>query len=174
MTDETVEKLIIAAVGVGGTLLGTMLGGFITWRITRTTQELQKQLAKDTFKAQERAAIDAMLVKMLEFLIAHPYLENTATCHAYPEIGNPNLRNGENAKERYEAYCIYVFNFLMRAFKHFDCDTAKLADYIGLEEIVGLHHKWWVHDRHNYGYDEPFRQCIQKIYDQMRKDGKIT
>jgi hypothetical protein len=174
MNEETFAKLIIATVSVASTLLGTMLGGFITWRITRTTQELQKQLAMGNLKAQERTAIDAMLIKMLEFLIAYPYLENTANCHAYPNIGNANLRNGENAKERYEAYCIYVFNFLMRAFKHFDCDSKLLGDYIGLDEIVGLHYKWWFQDQHNYGYDEPFRKCIQDVYDNMRKAGKIS
>lgn len=115
MTDEDKAKIVLACVGVGGTLLGTILGGLITWRITRTTQALQKQLAKDALKASERAAIDGLLVKMLDFLMTHPQLESTNLCNAYPNIGNPNLRNGERDKERYEVYCIFVFNFLMRA-----------------------------------------------------------
>ena len=73
---------------------------------------------------------------MLDFLMSHPQLD-VAVCQAYPDIGNPNLKNGEITKERYEVYCIFVFNFLQRAFKHFDCDPKQLAEYIA-QEIVML------------------------------------
>jgi hypothetical protein len=167
MTDNE-TKLLLAAVGVTGTILGTMLGGFITWRITRTTQDMTRQLAKDNLRAQELLAIDNLLVKMLEFLMAHPHLEKESFCQKYPA-----LPGDENGKERYEVFCIFVFNFLLRAFKHFENDAAKLGDYIGLEEIVLSHHKWWFHDKHNYGYDDPFRKCIQDVFDKLRKEGKV-
>jgi len=169
MTNENdAAKLSLAAVGVAGTLLGTIIGGFITWRITRTTQEMTRGLAKDSLRAQERAAIDSLLVKMLEFLMAHPHLEKESFCQKYPA-----LPGDENGKERYEVFCIFVFNFLLRAFKHFENDPVNLADYIGLEEIVLSHHKWWHHDKNNFGYDPPFRKCIQAVYDEMRREEKI-
>jgi hypothetical protein len=168
MSDENTAKLFIACVGIAGTLLGASLGGYIAWRITCSTQNLTKQLAKDNLRAQERAAIDNMLVKMLEFLMAHPHLEKESYCQKYPA-----LPGDENGKERYEVYCIFVFNFLLRAFRHFENDPKQLGEYIGLEEIISCHHLWWHHDKHNLGYDEPFRRCIQAVYDQMRKDGKL-
>lgn len=184
LSPDNQGKVITGVVGVGGTLLGALIGGAINWQLTRSTQRLQqmiadnaianqKMLAASTLKAQERSAIDAMLIKMIEFMIAHPFVENTTTCHAYPNIGNANLNNGDNNKMRYEAYCIFVFNFLLRAFKHFDNDPIKLGDYIGLEEIVGQHYKWWQADHHNIGYDEPFRDCVRKVFEKMVTEGKI-
>jgi hypothetical protein len=165
-----VEKEIQAAlIGAVAGLAGVIIGGGITWLITRSTNKMQKQIAEENVRTQERTMLDGLVVKMLEFLMEHPHLEKAEFCGSYPNItGHPN------GKERYEAYCIFVFNFLMRAFKHFGEDPAKLGDYIGLEEIMKCHHKWWYHDKENYGYDEPFRQCIQSVFDKLRKEGKIA
>jgi hypothetical protein len=195
LSPDNQGKVITGAVGIFGTLMGALIGGAINWRLTRSTQaiqktiadaaianqqaiatnaiENQKAIAANNLKAQERAGIDALLVRMLDFMMSHPQLESDAVCQAYPNIGNANLNNGENTKMRYETYCIFVFNFLLRAFKHFDNDGVKLGDYIGLEEIVKCHHKWWNHDPENYGYDAPFRDCIRKVYEKLHREGKI-
>lgn len=138
-------------------------------RIAEGQVILQRELATDTARAQQRALIDSMLLKMLEFLIEHPHLEKPEFCQKYPDVPG-----GANARERYEAYCVFVFNLLMTAFRHFDGDPSKLGAYIGLEEIVRCHYRWWQLDKENLWYDEPFRRCIQSVIDKLRREGKIT
>lgn len=163
------EKDVSIAVITGvASLGGVAIGGLLAWLIARSTGKLQKQIAEENTRSQERTAIDGLVVKMLEIWIAYPHLEKQDFTGGYPSlVGNPH------AKERYEAYCIFVFNLLARAFKHFGSDAAKFQDYIGAEEIVETHNAWWHHDKKNFGYDEPFRRCIQSVVDQLRKDGKI-
>ena len=198
---EVIVGIIGAVAGIAGAIIGALIGAIAAWWAASTTNALQKQiadrdarqqkeiaanslalqkqiadgqtalqkdLATENARMQQRAFLDATLLKMLEFLMEYPHLEKDDFCQSYPDI-----KGHANGKERYEAYCIFVFNLLMTAFKHFDQDGAKLADYIGIEEIVRCHHKWWLHDRENLGYDDPFRQCIQAVIDKLRKEGKI-
>src|SRR4051794_34223499 len=92
LSPDNQGKVIAAAAGIFGTLLGAGIGGTITWRLTRSTQRLQqaiadaavanqRALATNTLKAQERTAIDALLAKMTDFMMAYPFVENEATCH---------------------------------------------------------------------------------------------
>lgn len=163
--DKEVQTAII---GAAAGLIGAIIGAVGAWFAASSTNRLQRQLAEDNARNQRQTHIDNLILKMLEFLMEHPHLEKDDFCQSYPTMaGHPN------GKERYEAYCIFVFNVLMQAFKHFDGDPKKLGDYIGLEEIVRCHHKWWLHDKENLGYDEPFRQCIQSVIDKLRKEGRI-
>jgi len=163
--DKEIQAAVIGAVaGIGGALVG----GIAAWFAARSTNRIQQKLAEDAIKAHRLAFIDSLVLKLSEFRMEHPHLEKDEFCQSYPNVpGNPN------GKERYEAYCCFVFNMLMMAFKHFSESGDKLADYIGIEEIIRCHHKWWLHDKDNLGYDEPFRQCIQTVIDRLRKAEKI-
>jgi len=162
-----VKEETIAA--LAGTVIGAVIAGVITWLCTRSTNKMQERIAVENARLQQRAFIDSMVLKMLDILIEHPHLEKDSFCQSYPNLPTPNA----DAKERYESFCCFVFNLLMMAFNHFNKDPKKLGDYIGMEEILRKHHAWWIHDRDNLGYDEPFRQCIQSVIDKLRKDGVI-
>jgi len=198
---EVIVGIVGAIAGILGAVVGGMIGAFAAWWAASSTNSLQKEiadrdekqqkeiaanslalqehiaegqtalqkeLAKENARMQQRAFLDATLLKMLEFLMQYPHLEKDDFCQSYPDV-----KGHANGKERYEAYCIFVFNLLMAAFKHFDQDAVKLGEYIGIEEIVRCHYKWWQHDRENLGYDDPFRHCIQAVIDKLRKEGKI-
>jgi hypothetical protein len=164
-----VEKEIQASlIGAAAGLVGVLVGGLITWLITRTTNRVQRQMAETSAHLQQRTFIDGLLLKMIEFQIEHPHLEKKELCHSYPAMsGHPN------AKERYESYCCFAFNVLMMAFNHFGQDLVKLREYVHLDEIVYLHHKWWLEDRENLAYDEPFQACVQSCINKLKKEGKI-
>lgn len=191
------NTLITAGVGLSGAVIGAIgawIGASSTNRIQRelteknlnlqkqiaadnlqlqkhiaeSNSELQRELAKENTRNQSRVYLDNLVLKMLEFMIEHPHLEKDEYCQSYPAV-----TGHVNGKERYEAYCIFVFNLLMTGFKHFGEDGDKLEEYLGVEEIVRCHRKWWLHDRENLGYDEPFRFYIQKVIDKLRREGKI-
>jgi hypothetical protein len=190
----TIISSISGIIGVGLGVIGTLVAAKVTNRIQQqiadrnidlqkkiaesslalqkqiadSQSDLQRDLAKENNRAHQRALIDGMVLKMLEFLMEYPHLEKDEFCKSYPDVkGHPN------GKERYEAFCCFVFNLLMAAFKHFDEDVKKLGDYIGIDEIVRSHHRWWEHDRENLNYDEPFRRAIQAVIDRLKKEGKI-
>src|SRR5260370_12794385 len=180
MKKVEIQPAITAGVaGIAGAAIGGIIGAIAGWRAASATNRIQKQiaddnvafqkkLAADAARAQQRAFVDSMVLKMLEFLIAHPHLEKDDFCQKYPDVPGH-----ENGRERYEAYCCFVFNMLMTAFKHFDQDSNKLREFIHLDEIIRCHYRWWQHDKDNLEYDEPFRRCIQDAIDKLRKEGKI-
>lgn len=176
---EILAAIIAGVAGIVGAILGGIIGAIAAWRAASSTNRIQKQiadynvafqkkLAADTAHAQERTFVDGMVLKMIELLIAHPHLEKDDFCQKYPDVPGH-----ENGRERYEAYCCFVFNMLMTAFKHFDQDSKRLREYIHLDEIIRCHHRWWQHDKENLEYDDPFRRCIQDAIDKLRKEGKI-
>ena len=168
-----------AAIGVGGTVLGAVVGGaFAWWAANRTNavqqviatgnMKLQQELAAENARSQQRAYLDALVLKMIEIIIEHPHLEKDSFCQSYPNIINPD------AKERYEAYCCFVFNTLMAAFSHFGQDGQKLTEYLHVDEIIKKHHIWWLLDIENQAYDRPFRQYIQIVIDRLKKAREIV
>jgi hypothetical protein len=163
------EKEILAAlIGLAGAVVGAAIAGTITFYSTRSTNKLQEQIAKENSRLQQRAFLDGMMLKMLEFLMEYPHLEKDDFCQKYPAVPGD-----QNAKERYECFCCFVFNYLMMAFNHFEKDGKKVREYIHIEETLRKHHKWWQHDKDNLYYDDPFRQFIQTIIDELRKKGEI-
>jgi len=166
--EESIIALWTAGIGVGGTLLGTVVGGLITWLITRSTNQQQRTLAKQTEHAQRQATLDGLIVKMIDLSMEYPYLEKKEFCEAYPNVsGHPHC------KERYENFCCFVFNTLMFAFNHFGQDGQSLQEYLHMREIISLHYKWWDHDRENLEYDQPFRDLVRSAIEELKKEGKI-
>lgn len=168
MKEESIVALSSAAIGVAGTLLGTIIGGLITWLLTRSTNQQQRALAEQSKCVQERATLDGLIIKMIELTMEYPYLERKDFCETYP-----NVSGHQHCKERYENYCCFVFNTLLFAFKHFRQDGQQLLEYLHVREIVSLHYKWWDHDRENMEYDQLFRDFIRTMIDTLKKEGKI-
>lgn len=161
MIDKEIQAALIG-------LFGAFLGAVGGWLAARSTNKFQKTLAEDTARAQKRAAIDGMILKMIEFSMQYPTLEKREFCHAYPKT--PGDANG---RERYENYCCFVFNTLVAIWSFCDKDAKKVAEIIHLEEILHNHHPWWKEDRENYGYHPEFRQFINTAIDLMREKEKI-
>ncbi len=166
-------------IGAAAAIVGGIVGAVAAWLAANSTNKIQKKiaednlafqekLAKEAVRTQQRTYIDSMVLKMIEFLIQHPHLEKDDFCQKYPDVPGH-----ENGKERYEAYCCFVFNMLQSAFNHFDQESNKLAEYIHLDEIIRCHYRWWLHDKENLEYDGPFRRCIQDVIDRLRKERKI-
>ncbi|HTU88738.1 MAG TPA: hypothetical protein VMF69_01455 [Gemmataceae bacterium] len=168
MKEESIVALWSAGISVTGTLLGTALGGFITWLLTRTTNKQQRELAEQAERSQQRATLVGLIIKMIDLSMEYPYLEKKDFCDSYP-----NISGHQHSKERYENFCCFVFNTLMIGFKHFNCEGKKLEEYLHVREIVLLHHKWWQMDRENLEYDQPFQDYIRSVIDRLRKENKI-
>ena len=174
----------------GSAIVGGIIGALGAWWGASSTNKIQKQiadsnsklqrdiadsnlafqkkLAEDSANATRRALIEAMVLKLSEFAIAYPTLEKDAYCDAYP-----NCPGDPNGKERYESYCVYVFNTLGAAFDFCGGDKKKMSEFIGVEELVRRHHRCWLADRDNLGHDEPFRQYIHGVIDDLKKRGEI-
>jgi hypothetical protein len=162
--EETVTTLIGAAIGLGGALIGALFA----WLAARSTNRAQEKIAQENARAQQRAFIDSLVIKMIEISMEYPYLEREEFCNTYP-----NCSGHPHSKERYENFCIFVFNLLMMIYRHFEGDRKRIGEYIHVEELVRLHCTWWLADRENLEYDEPFRQYIHAVVDKLKREGKI-
>lgn len=98
-----------------------------------------------------------------KIVIEYPYLEDKNFCYALPD------RENDFTEEylRYENYCCMVFNFLEQAWVHHNEDENKLKEFVGYEEMINLHSKWWLSLReshHNFhGYKGKFRNFVSKV-----------
>lgn len=167
------EKEIIAA------LIGAGAGAFIAWWATSTTNkiqqqiadsnlQLQKNLAEENSRAQRKASLEAMILKMSEFAMQWPTLEKEAYCSAYPKCPGD-----ENGRERYENYCVYVFNVLGAVFEFCKGNKNEIAAFTSAEELILRHYRCWKADIYNLEHDEPFVQYVESVINDLRKKGKI-
>lgn len=105
------DKEIVGAVaGIIGTVVGAAISAFFQWRARR-----------DADKKQQRAAIDAAIAQMLGYTIQYPTLESLKFCKDYPNCTD------DTEKERYEAYCCFVFNTLLKIWEYCDKDSEKVS-----------------------------------------------
>ncbi|KAJ3060727.1 hypothetical protein HK102_009378, partial [Quaeritorhiza haematococci] len=80
-------------------------------------------LAQDAERSQRWSTIEANILKLTEFAIEYPTLEKDSYCSSYPNcVGDPN------GKERYENYCVYVFNTLSSVFEYCGAEKRGKAD----------------------------------------------
>jgi hypothetical protein len=112
--------------------------------------------------------LEAMILKLSEFAIKYPALERDAYCETYPKCpGDPN------GKERYESYCVYVFNTLGAIWDFCGGDKQKINEFVGAEELIRRHHRCWQADRDNLGHAEPFQQYIHSVIDDLKRRREI-
>lgn len=168
-----------AMIGAGSGIAGALIGAAAAWwaasssnrlqeHIAKSNAELQRKLAEDNERAQRWSAIEARILKLSEFAIQYPTLEKDSYCQAYP-----NCPGNANGKERYENYCVYVFNVLSSVFDYCEGDTEKVESLVVAEELVRRHYRCWRDDVDNLSHDEPFQQYVQSIINDLRKRGKI-
>lgn len=160
------KEVQIAIVGAVGTVAGSVIGAIGGWYAARTSNRMQKLMFEENLKAQRRQYLDNVLLKWSELQLVHPHFEEDGFCHTYPDVPQPA------EKSRYEAYCMFIFNFLSDAHNHFAKDE-DLHSYIGLAEILKSHHRYWQLEIENLEYNPEFRQCIQNVIDKLRKEGKL-
>lgn len=178
--DPTILGAIIGAVaGVAGSIFGAAIGAIVAWRAASSTNviqqqvaqgnlDFQKKLAEDNARAQRRATIEAMVLKLSEFAMMWPTVEKDDYCKSYPSCtGDPN------GKERYENYCTYLFNTMNALFEFCGEDGAKVKEMFGVEEMVKRHWRCWDGDKGNLSYEQPFRAFIQGVIDDLRRRGEI-
>ncbi len=182
-----IQAAIIAAAAA---LIGAVVGAVAAWVAASSSNKIQQQiaasnaklqkdiaesnlafqekLAEDSVRMMRKASIETMVLKLSEFAMTYPTLEKDAFCEAYPDCpGDPN------AKERYENYCVYVFNTLATAFDFVGEDGKKLSEFIGAEELIRRHWRCWQGDRDNLNHDDKFRQYVHATIDELRKKGEI-
>lgn len=192
------EKEIQAAlIGLGGVLVG----GLITWLITRTTNALQRKIVADNLAVQQQAAAanlalqqqiaadNANFQKQLAAdaaksqrlaVVEAMILKLSEFAIQYPIVEKddycasyPKCVGDPNGKERYENYCAYLFNTIGAVFEFCDRDPAKVKDMFHVEEMVKRHWRCWDGDKENLGYDQPFRAYIQSVIDDLRRRKEI-
>jgi hypothetical protein len=105
---------------------------------------------------------------LTEFAIQYPTLEKDSFCDAYP-----NVPGDQNGKARYENYCVYVFNALAAVYGFCDGDLAKIRTRIVDKELIRRHHRCWLEDYDNLDHDPAFRQYVQSVIDDLKREGKI-
>src|SRR5262245_23445408 len=95
---------------------------------------------------QEKTQLQALIDKMIDIALEYPYVERQSFCDKYP---NGTVDDDIYAIDRYENYCVFVFNALTRiaAFCNYDMDEVRR--FIAIEELLVLHHTWWKHDHSN-------------------------
>jgi len=151
------DKEIVGAVAaIMGTVVGAGISAFF-----------QRRASRDADKKQQRAAIDAAISQMLGYTIQYPSLESLKFCKDYPSCTD------DTEKERYEAYCCFVFNTLVKIWAYCDGNSEKVSGVFHVAEIARLHHRWWEHDQENFGYSREFRQFINGVIDDLKKEGKL-
>lgn len=116
-------------------------------------------------KSIKRKEYDEMyneLHQMIIFYVTYPYLENESFISSWEK----SQGSTDEKKLRYEAYCIYVFNFLERLCKFYKYKKKKIENFINIKEIVRTHSKWWSHPDSNHsnidGYEVKFRNFINE------------
>lgn len=154
--------------GVQGAIIGAACTAIASWVTQWMANRHAANLAKQGERAKEKELIDAQWLKMIELTIQYPTLEKKAYISTYPECSGD-----ANGKERYENYCIFVYNLLGRIFKYYDGDRKEIEARYHIKEILLSHCAWWNHDPENLEYDEKFRAYIQTILDEARKAGKL-
>lgn len=146
-----------AIIGALSALVGAGIGGFIAWKATSSTNRLQRL----TF-------VDASLLRIAEIAIEYPYLDNDTFCADYPDISD------KESKERYENFCVIVFNTMNVAFDVCKGEHSEILKIFPIEEMIRRHYRWWQSDRDNLQYDVPFRRYIQTTIDDLMRRRVIS
>lgn len=121
-------------------------------------------------KSDERENLRNSIDKMIEISMDYPYVEQVKFCAAYPDCDDDR---DPYSKDRYENFCIFVFNSLTRIYEYCGHNTFRMKQFIFFEEILCLHYAWWEHDANNVGYSKLFREFVDTQIDKMRKAGRI-
>ena len=154
------EKEIQAAwIGVFGAVIGGVVGAIVGAVIALIASRKSDKLTR-------RLAIDEMILKLIEFSIEHPHLEQDSYAASYPKCPE----TPKNGKERYENFCCFVFNVIESIFYHCDGDEKTMDRILHVEELIRRHCTWWSAQPDNVdGYrDDKFRAYVHKICDKVK------
>jgi len=139
--DPTITSQAIAA------LTACLLTAFLT----------QPDIIAKNYSMNERNRLDGMLNQIIAFSITYPYLEDEKFIAAWLKQRN----SGDEKYLRYEAYCIYNFNFLDQLARFYKFKKEKVEDFVHIQEIVRMHAEWWRHPTGEYDNIEDIQRISE-------------
>ncbi len=147
------EDIQLIAVGVSAiSAISAAVSAFYSARNSKTTLELYKLGRK------EKLADD--LDKILQIGLEYPYLENQSFTSQWDKFRGTD----DERYLRYDMYCNLIFNYLNRAFSHFEKDKTKIESFIDVKSWVRAHKYNWLNptdENENIdAYDADFRSFI--------------
>lgn len=123
---------------------------------------------------QNRSAVQSMINKAIELAIEYPHLERDAYCGAWPDPpGDKTAQPYEDAKDRYDNYCCFIFNMIHTAWVLAKGKPEKIDEMLTFREYVMRHCCWWIKEDGNlHFYEQEFRTFIQGIIDDLKRKGQ--
>jgi hypothetical protein len=114
------------------------------------------------FNTDEKYKLNQNLNKLLDIDMQYPFLEDSAF------VARWDLNKAANSDSalRYQYYCIYVFNFLQGICDYYRYDKRKIARYVDIDDLIGLHKSWWnlPENQTSESYDPEFRNFVNELY----------
>ena len=108
----------------------------------------------------EKERFDLQLQNILSYSIKYPYLGQSI----FADTWDPSLVNNDEKYQRYEAYCIIVFNFMYDVYEWKKHKRKKIENYIGIRSWLEKHKKYWNNPSLNSGnnvYGEDFKKFVE-------------
>lgn len=104
---------------------------------------------------------DLQLQNILIYSIEYPYLEN----REFTEKWMPSLVNTDEKYQRYENYCVLVFNFLAQVCSWKKYKRKKIEKYIDIKNWLRIHEGCWkapslAHENADV-YDKKFSDLVK-------------
>ena len=118
-------------------------------------------------RSQQRAAIDAKLMKSIELAMSYPHVEDSEYCDKWPD-GNSDTEK----RIQYDLYCCYVFNLIEDIWRH--CwNVSQVERILYVREFIQTHRCWWEkQDMNLTGYEKSFRAYVQSVIDDIKRKEK--
>src|SRR5262245_4409265 len=104
------KQMSDAVATVISTGISTGVASLVAWLVARGSD-----------RAEERRNISDQVLKVIDFAIAYPFLEDDAVCAQWP---SPNLSQPDRL--RYDNYCCMVFNLLENVWEFAGGNRAKM------------------------------------------------
>lgn len=144
-----------AAIGIAT----IVIGAFVAWLTTKLTM-----------KSDERRAIREENMRLLEWAIEYPFLEDSDVCSKWPE----KVRDKDDCM-RYDNYCCHVFNVLQHSWEFCGGNRKKMRTVLYPEELIWRHRRWWKHDEANLiAYPVEFRTFVNNVIGELEKKEKVV
>ena len=92
----------------------------------------------------------------------YPFLEDSAFVSRW----DANKNADTDSALRYQYYCIYVFNFLQDVCDYYDYKESKIAKFVDIDDLIGLHKGWWAlpENQSSQSSDPRFRNFVEDFY----------
>ena len=107
----------------------------------------------------EKERFDLQLQNISSYSIKYPYLGQ----RTFADTWDPSLVNNDEKYQRYEAYCIMIFNFIYDVYVWKKHKRRKVENYIGIRSWLEKHKKYWNNppiNSENNVYGDDFKKFV--------------